>query len=284
MDNPGYINSPFPYAGCKYDLLEHLDAALPQQYGTLFDVFGGSGAVGVNLAYRFGQVYITDILSDLVSMHRNLQSDEPDHIVARLRELSSREPEKYAELRNAYNSMDPKDPDRGYRLYGLILSCTNNLMRFNRKGGFNQTCGKRQLTDNKEREIRAWCERLKSYGDRIKFGSAPFDKVLSRIREGAFIPEATVIYLDPPYSNTQAGYNSTWTVDDDDRLAEFMMQNHAYRYVLSSCRKDGKTTRLVETLMASGQYEMLEVPHFYKAAKKTRNSDTVELILRNFGE
>lgn len=217
-----YINSPFPYAGCKYDLLEHLDRAIPEGE-RLFDVFGGSGAVGVNLSYRFKYVCVTDILRDLVMMHRAFQSDEPDAIIEKLRELSSKEPEKYAELRNAYNGLEKHDPERGYRLYGLILSCTNNLMRFNLKGGFNQTCGKRQLTAPKEKEIRAWCERLRSdAGKGVMFGYGPFDRVLDSMSQR--VPsEGTVVYLDPPYSNTEAGYNSTWTVNDDDKLSAFML-------------------------------------------------------------
>lgn len=273
-----YINSPFPYAGCKYDLLEHLDRAIPQGE-RLFDVFGGSGAVGVNLSYRFKYVCVTDILRDLVMMHRAFQSDEPDAIIEKLRELSSKEPEKYAELRNAYNGLEKHDPERGYRLYGLILSCTNNLMRFNLKGGFNQTCGKRQLTAPKEKEIRAWCERLRSdAGKGVMFGYGPFDRVLDSMVQR--VPaEGTVVYLDPPYSNTEAGYNSTWTVNDDDKLSAFMLAHPDYKYVLSSCSKDGKTTRLIETLQASGKYDTIEVPHVYKAAKKSKSSNTLELIL-----
>jgi site-specific DNA-adenine methylase len=128
-----YINSPFPYAGCKFNLMEHLDSAIPQG-NTLIDVFGGSGAV---------------------------------------------------------------------------------------------------------------------------------------------------VYLDPPYSNTEAGYNSTWTVNDDSRLAGFMLGHKEYKYVLSSCAKDGATTRLVETLRDSGEYDVIKVQHVYKAAKKSKLSDTVELILRS---
>lgn len=99
-----FINSPFPYAGCKYDLLTHLDRLIPQGE-RLFDVFGGSGAVGVNLSYRFNYVCVTDILRDLVQMHRSLQNDDPDQVIARLKELSSKVPEKYAELRSAYNAL-----------------------------------------------------------------------------------------------------------------------------------------------------------------------------------
>ena len=273
-----FMNSPFPYAGCKFNLLEQLDPYIPSGE-RLFDVFGGSAVVGVNMSKKFNFVCITDILGDLISMHRSLQTDNPDDIISKLKDLSSKDPEKYAELRNDYNALDKDSPERGYRLYGLILSCTNNLMRFNQKGGFNQTCGKRQLTAPKEAEIRAWCGMLQSeQGSRIKFGHGSFDVVMQRIAD-RIPPEGTVIYLDPPYSNTEAGYNSTWTVEQDNRLSGFMLAHPEYKYILSSCSKDGKTTVLVETLRNSGQYDVHEVPHVYKAAKKSKSSDTMELIL-----
>ena len=112
------------------------------------------------------------------------------------------------------------------------------------------------------------------------FGYGPFDRVLDSMAQR--VPaEGTVVYLDPPYSNTEAGYNSTWTVNDDDKLSAFMLSHPDYKYVLSSCSKDGKTTRLIETLQASGKYDTIEVPHVYKAAKKSKSSNTLELILRS---
>lgn len=276
-----YINAPFPYAGCKYNLLSHIDKAIPQG-DTLYDVFGGSAAVGVNLAYRFNTVIVTDKLRDLIAMHRTLQQDNPDMIIARLKELSSKDPARYAQLRDEYNASPKYSPDRGYRLYGLILSCTNNLMRFNLKGGFNQTCGKRQLTDNKEREIREWCGRLNALPDKkIMFGYGPYLSVLNRIAETAKDESSVVIYLDPPYSNTEAGYNVAWTVEDDDRLADFMLTHPNYKYVLSSCSKGNSTTKLVKTLQDSGMYSTTCIPHVYKAAKKTKDVETTELILRS---
>jgi site-specific DNA-adenine methylase len=81
-----FINSPFPYAGCKFNLLEQLDQYIPSGE-RLFDVFGGSAVVGVNMSKKFNFVCITDILGDLISMHRSLQTDNPDDIIAKLKDL-----------------------------------------------------------------------------------------------------------------------------------------------------------------------------------------------------
>ena len=56
-----FTKTPFPYAGCKYNLMEELEKAIPPGE-TLVDMFGGSGVVAVNLAHTFGRVIYTDIM------------------------------------------------------------------------------------------------------------------------------------------------------------------------------------------------------------------------------
>ena len=282
-----YIKSPFPYAGCKYNLLEELDKVIPAG-DTLIDMFGGSGVVGVNMAYKFQHVIYNDIMEPLVFMHRNMFIDSLETILQNARDLSSKIPEKYAELRNAYNNLieqvnlmyyhdtDDRWKEIGYRFFGLMLSCTNNLVRFNKKGGFNQTCGKRQLTDPKVIEITAWKQKLtdipKETHTSIMFNNCSYEAYGN-------MDDGTVVYADPPYSNTEAGYNGGWTVDDDVKLARFIMNHMRYKWIVSSCAKDGNTTKLVENLRASGAFDERRIDYNYKASKKTKESKTEEIIL-----
>ena len=199
------------------------------------------------------------------------------------------EPEKYRELRDAYNaravgsaraSQDPAE--LGYRFYGLLLSCTNNLARFNLSGGFNQTCGKRELSETKAEEIRRWCLHLQEFPDRITYMARPCWKLAGP--DGALrrLAPGTTIYVDPPYSNTQAGYNAAWSTADDDRLADLILGNvQEYRWVVSSCIKDGAWSRFASRIKSSGLFQVREIGHTYKAAKKTRNQDTRELVMWN---
>jgi site-specific DNA-adenine methylase len=89
----------------------------------------------------------------------------------------------------------------------------------------------------------------------------------------------TVVYADPPYSNTEAGYNGGWTVDDDVKLARFIMDHMRYKWIVSSCAKDGNTTKLVEILRASGAFDERRIDYTYKASKKTKESKTEEILL-----
>ena len=283
LDMTSFTKSPFPYAGCKYPLLEELDKEIPAG-DTLVDMFGGSGVVAINMAYKFNHVIYNDIMAPLVFMHENMASDDLETILQQARDLSSKIPEKYAELRGEYNRLieytklvhyhdvDNRCKEIGYRFFGLMLSCTNNLVRFNRKGGFNQTCGKRQLTDPKVIEITSWKQKLTEIGNKISFMNSSFETYEN-------LPDGTVIYADPPYSNTEAGYNGGWTVDSDARLASFILSHLRYKWIISSCAKDGNTTQLVNTLVASGGFTERRIDYTYKASKKTKESKTEEIIL-----
>ena len=279
-----FTRTPFPYAGCKYNLLEELDKVIPAG-DTLIDMFGGSGVVAVNMAYKFKKVIYNDIMTPLVYMHRNMCKDDLETILQKARELSSKIPEKYAELRGSYNHLQETMKqmsiadgwsELGYRFFGLMLSCTNNLVRFNKKGGFNQTCGKRQLTDPKIVEITAWKAKLsdisKENRTSIMFNDCSYEAYGN-------MDAGTVVYADPPYSNTEAGYNGGWTVDSDARLAKFILGHMNYKWIISSCAKDGNTTSLVNTLVASGLFNERRLDYTYKASKKTKESKTEEIIL-----
>lgn len=279
-----FTKTPFPYAGCKYNLMEELEKAIPPGE-TLVDMFGGSGVVAVNLAHKFRRVIYNDIMSPLVYMHRNMCKDDLNTILQNARVLSSKIPERYAELRNEYNTLHEMtkrahvrdvESELGYRFFGLMLSCTNNLVRFNKKGGFNQTCGKRQLTDPKVAEITAWKQKLTDLKNSGKlallFNEGSYEQYFN-------MEAGTVVYADPPYSNTEAGYNGGWSIEDDVKLARFIMDHRGYKWVVSSCAKDGKTTRLVELLRDSGLFDERHIDYTYKASKKTKESKTEEILM-----
>lgn len=70
--------------------------------------------------------------------------------------IDKNNPEEYANLRTLYN----QNKDNPYMFFGCCCSCTNNLMRFNKKKEFNQTFGKRSINDST-------LEKLKDYSEKI---------------------------------------------------------------------------------------------------------------------
>lgn len=79
-----WIKSPIPYAGCKFDMLDELEAVIGSGE-TLVDMFTGSGVVGANMAPRFERVLCIDVLADLIAMHDNFKRDDPDAIIEKMR-------------------------------------------------------------------------------------------------------------------------------------------------------------------------------------------------------
>ena len=108
------------------------------------DLFTGGGSVYTNVMHRYNTIYINDIIEDLVSLHKILK-DSPIELINKTMELATckEDKEKFLTLRTSYN--EDKSPDK---LWALMLSCTSNLMRFNKKFLFNQTWGIRTVNIN----------------------------------------------------------------------------------------------------------------------------------------
>ena len=63
------------------------------------------------------------------------------------------------------------------------------------------------------------------------------------------------------------------------KLARFIMNHMRYKWIVSSCAKDGNTTKLVEILRNCGAFDERRIDYTYKASKKTKESKTEEIIL-----
>ena len=86
------------------------------------------------------------------------------------------------------------------------------MMRFNQKFEFNQTFGKRTFNNSTKNKIEIFTKHIRQYSDKIKFISKHFSEVKVNI--------PSMVYIDPPYSNSEAGYNAYWK-DDDIKLFNY---------------------------------------------------------------
>ena len=113
-------------------------------------------------------------------------------------------------------------------LFALILSCTNNAIRFNKSGIFNQSWGRREWNESTEKKIKEFVEHLSEYRDKIYYSSNHFSKIK--------IKNPSMVYLDPPYGYcvenekitnkqvSEAGYNSFWYQNDDIELYNYILE------------------------------------------------------------
>ena len=144
-----FINTPFNYTGSKYKLLEQIIPNLDYEKSNFVDVFCGGGSIYTNCIDKYDTILANDIISDLIEIHKNIINDK-DNFINKVKSIvpNNEEHEKYLELRKSYN--ENKTPEK---LFALMLSCTNNMMRFNKSFLFNQTFGKRSFNKNTESKI-----------------------------------------------------------------------------------------------------------------------------------
>lgn len=195
---------PFNYAGSKSQYTELFNVEQP-----IADLFGGGGGFWSNV--KSNDIIVNDVCEPLIKFQKRIYeaSDEQfESIISILYMKTSavNSKEDYELMRSKFN--ETKDD----LLFMCCLSCcTNNLIRFNKSGGFNQTWGQRKFNASMESKLRDFRERIK--GKNIKFHIGDFQQIDATGR---------VLFVDPPYLISSAGYNTSWTADDEKRLYSFL--------------------------------------------------------------
>jgi len=255
------------------------------------DLFCGSGVVAFNVAAKYKTVWLNDVIEELVGIHEALvlsaNPDNPHFLeTASLYFVAKDDAEGYQELRRDYNECPTPE-----KLLALLLSCTNNMGRFNQKGQFNQTFGKRTFNKNTDAKIQALLETVASYIDRFKFSGQHFKKV---------IPDTpSMVYIDPPYgyikgtngekTSTQiseAGYNAFYTRDDDMSLYIRICELHLWgRSVMVSglLEHNGHTSWLMDKLcnLPDFNWQPLDM-NYDKVSRVKTDKQSVEIIVKNY--
>ncbi len=67
-----YIEGVMNYTGSKYKMLSQLLPEFDYTKKYFFDVFTGGGSIYINVADKYEKIYINDIITDLIDIHKNL--------------------------------------------------------------------------------------------------------------------------------------------------------------------------------------------------------------------
>lgn len=200
------------------------------------------------------------IQSILVNIQKQLLL-EPEKIINLTKQLAVDKEDKdgFLELRKSYN--DHKSPEK---LWALMLCCTNNMMRFNKKFEFNQTFGKRSWNDNTTKKVEIYVEHISQFKNKIQFTSTNFYNIT--------VSKPSMVYLDPPYLETEAGYNNYWSRELDKKLYDYIINLDKYgsSFALSGVlgeHKNGKRSELIDKLVKDFNHKILD--HNYE--KVSRN-------------
>lgn len=285
------INTPFNYTGSKYKLLEQLMPEMDYTKSNFVDLFCGGGSVYTNVVDRYSKILVNDIISDLIGIHIGLIND--DNFVSNVKLLCPKKDDKelFLKLRTSYN--EEKTPEK---LYALMLSSTNNMIRFNQKFLYNQTFGERTFSDSTQKKIDAFVKHIRQYKDKITYMSEEFYKIE--------VDKDYMVYMDMPYgysknnSNdkdllkqmngkqlSEAGYNNFWTKNHEIELYNYCnkLNDKGASFILSGVLEhNGYTSWILDKLISDGfKYKELDFD-YKKVARKNVDKKTKEIIIKNF--
>jgi len=267
-----YIEGVMNYTGSKFRLLEQLLPEMDYTKSYFLDLFCGGGSIYTNIVDKYDKVIANDIISDLIGIHKSLL--EGDEIIEETKKLCPGKSNKdgFINLRSDYNT----NPTPA-KLWALMLSSTNNMMRFNQKFKYNQTYGERGWNKNTDIKVDVFTKHIREYRNKIRLISNRFDEVEIKSSNA-------MVYIDPPYSNTEAGYNSYWMKDDDVKLYNYIknIDKVGSSFMISGVLKhDDKPCFLLERLISDG-YNYKELVFDYNKVSRKGNKETKEIIIKNF--
>ena len=243
------------WAGGKSQLIEQLDARLPDGFGerqnvTYIEPFVGGGAMLFYMLQRYPNIkraVINDINPDLITCYRTIR-DTPKELIASLQDIQNEyhslktEDERrdfYLQVRDRYNDKNLNAVENSTKFIFLNRTCFNGLYRVNRKGLFNVPFGKYtnpQICD--PTTIQMDSELLQ----RVEIMTGDFEATFGYAKDDTFF------YFDPPYrplSDTSSFNDYAKEAFNDDaqiRLKEFCdrIDEAGFRFMLSNSDCKGK--------------------------------------------
>ena len=283
------IETPFNYTGSKFKLLEQILCEFDYKKPYFIDLFAGGGSIYTNVVDKYEKSIVNDIIGDLIGIHKSLL--ESDDIVLETKSMcpGKGNPDGFDLLRNNYNS---NTTPAG--LWALMLSCTNNMMRFSGGNGkkfkFNQTYGNRGFSDATQKKVDSFTNHIRQYKDKIRFVSKPFNEI-------EISSDKIMIYCDPPYGRiknidgtigkkqiSEAGYNAFWLQDDDIKLYNYLksIDEKGSSFMVSGVLKhDDKICWMLDKLIVDG-FKCKELDFDYNKVSRKGQKETIEVIITNY--
>ena len=251
-------NCAFNYSGSKSDYPELHNITMP-----VVDLFGGGGGFWSNV--KSSSVFVNDINRPLVEFQQmvyKMQQGAFDELIMKLYDLTGNvnSREEYEALRTKFNST------KNSILFMAVLSCcTNNMIRYNKSGGFNQTWGKRKFNASMERKLREFHSKI---SDKIVvFRTGRFDDIRKT--------DKALYFVDPPYLISGNFYGG-WNEDDNHRLYDYLK---GLRFVMTDFLKKGDLTNtILETAISDNGWVYTELRSTKMKAQRDRTDAPLEII------
>lgn len=266
------LDSSLKINGKKGKLIPFITQNLPQTYGTVYDVFAGSGIVGLNLVRT--KVVFSDINPHIINFYQFLKGPDAPEVIKGYLEAESPKltQEYYLEVRKRFNeSHNPLD------FLFLTRTCFNGLMRFNSKGGFNTPYCKKDSRFSKSYITKIY-NILKSVHQIVQESDFLLQDFAETIKLAG--PD-DLLYLDPPYFGLHATYFDTWTEETEKRLFEALNKTPA-KFMMSTWVENGvRRNPMIDKYW--GRFKIVTQSHTYHIGANVENRRKVtEGLILNF--
>lgn len=181
------------WIGNKQRFAHEICGYFPEEFGTYYEPFLGSGAVLATLAPR--RAVASDVLGPLIAIWQHVV-DDPQPLVdayaaRRAAFMAGDRKAEYRKIRDAYNAAP-----NPYDLAFLARACYGGVIRFSKIGAMNTPCGPHRPVSPESfaKRIDGWRPRLQG----VAFKHRDFEVTVNEAQGG------DLVYCDPPYSDSEA--------------------------------------------------------------------------------
>lgn len=283
-----YIKDPFNYMGSKFKLLPQIYNLFPESE-IIFDVFGGSGCVGINS--QFNNVVYNDALLQLTEMLKYFKENDSKDIICEIEniinlyKLSKSNEQEFLDFREYYNKN--KETLSPIYLYCLILYSFNYQIGFNSNNNFNVSFGRERSSFNKSIK-----DRLPKYIDLIKsknfmIVNSSFDKLIDYILLKNI--SNTFVYLDPPYFCSDDSYSRTKSIKWTEELEYLLykkcdeLNQKNIKFALSNVfSNNNKDNNILQNWAKKYNTHFLNIDYSNCNYQKNKESKSQEVLITNY--
>ena len=193
------------------------------KFKTYYEPFVGGGSILYPLKDNLGSAVCGDICKPLIELWISIQKNPSKLIDSYKTDWETLQKEGY---RVYYKIRDRFNKDRSPEdLFFLSRTCVNGLIRFNKKGEFNNSFHYTRKGINPkmaEKIILEWSKLIQN----VKFLNADYRESTKTATSEDFI------YLDPPYFNTRGRYSSVINFEEFVSFLEDLNRRNI-KFVLS---------------------------------------------------
>ena len=226
---------PIPYQGSKRNIAKHILSFFPQDIDMLIEPFAGSAAISIAAAIKekTSNFYLNDSNASLMNLW-NEMINNPGQISNDYEKLWNaqlgKEKQFYNYIRDEFNKVQRSD----YFLY-LLARCTKASIRYNSKGGFNQSPDNRRKGRKPEIMKKDIFAVSKLFRGRAKITSSDYKEIL------ASISSKDLVYMDPPYQGVCNGGDPRYysKIDNDEFIEQ--LRNLVQKNISFILSYDGRT-------------------------------------------